>query len=184
MPVDPGEHVIEAYALGKIPWKQTVAVGGKAETKTVTVPVLENAPVAPTPIAAASTGGAPATYVEIKKPVNPAVWVAYGLGAVGVGVGTYFGARALGDQRTADDNCPQDRCNPAGSSANAGAIQSANLSTAGFAVGALGIGLGTVLLLTRGTTTVPSTATTAPWFAPRTVAVGVGGQQVTLSGAW
>jgi hypothetical protein len=116
--------------------------------------------------------------------VNPATWVAYGIGAIGVGVGTYFGVRALGDQRTADDNCPQDRCTPAGSSANASAIQSANLSTVGFAVGALGIGLGTVLLLSRGSMTVPSTATTAPWFAPRAVAVGVGGQQVTVSGAW
>jgi hypothetical protein len=184
MPIDPGEHIIEAFALGKIPWKQAVTVGGKAETKTITVPVLENAPVAPTPPAVASTGHMPASYTEVKKPVNPAAWVAYGIGAVGVGVGTFFGVRALGDQRTADDNCPQDRCNPAGSSANASAIQSANLSTAGFGVGVLGIGLGTFLLLSRGTTTVPSTATTAPWFAPRNVAVGVGGQQVTVSGAW
>ena len=32
---------------------------------------------------------------EVRKPVSPAVWVAYGIGAVGVGVGTYFGLRAM-----------------------------------------------------------------------------------------
>jgi hypothetical protein len=185
MPIDPGDHIIEAFALGKIPWKQTVTVGGKAETKTITVPVLETAPVVHTPVVSTSTTAqTPVSFVEVKKPVSPAVWVAYGIGAVGVGVGSYFGLRALGDQRTADDNCPQDRCSREGSSANADAIQAANLSTVGFGVGALGIGLGTFLLLTRGTTTVPSTATAGRWFAPRSVAVDVSGQQLTVRGAW
>jgi hypothetical protein len=185
MPVDPGDHIIEAFALGKIPWKQTVTVGGKAETKTINVPVLDNAPVAPTPTAAAGPSSQmSSTFVEVKKPVSPAVWVAYGIGVAGVGVGTYFGIRAMADKRTGDDNCPQDRCNAAGVSANNDAIQGANISTVGFGVGALGIGLGTVLLLSRGTTMMPSSAVRSGWFAPRAVAVDVAGQQLTVRGAW
>jgi hypothetical protein len=185
MPIDPGEHLVEAFALGKIPWKQTVIVGGKAETKTIAVPALENAPVAPTPTAGAPSGQMPVTFVEVRKPINPAVWVAYGIGAAGVGVGTYFGVRALSEQHTADDNCPQDKCvNQAGTNANANAIKYANISTVGFGVGVVGIGLGTYLLLSRGTTTAPSSAMASRWFAPQTVTVDVAGSQFTVSGAW
>jgi hypothetical protein len=185
MPVDPGEHVVEAFALGKIPWRQTISVGGKAETKTIAVPVLENAPVIATPSPAAG-GGAPATsttMVEIKKPISPAVWVAYGLGAVGIGAGTVFGLQAMSDQKTADDNCPADRCNKKGSSANGDAIREANFATVGFGVGVLGLGLGTYFLLARGTTTVPTTGQTQ-WIAPKNVAVDVRGSQLTVSGNW
>jgi hypothetical protein len=184
MPIDPGDHIVEAFALGKIPWKQTVTVGGKAETKTITVPVLENAPAPPTPAVAATSGQMPASFVEVRRPVNPATWVAYSIGAVGVGVGTYFGVRAMSDQQTADENCPAEACNSVGLSANANGIKSANISTVGFGVGALGIGLGTFLLLSRGTTTVPSTAASSKWFAPRSVAVDIGTQQLSVRGAW
>ena len=185
MPIDPGDHVIEAFALGKIPWKQTVTVGGKAETKTIAVPTLENAPVAATPPPSTPSGHMPGGFAEVRRPVNPAVWVAYGIGAAGVGVGTYFGLRAMSDQRIADDNCSGDTCrNQTGSSANANAVKSANISTVGFGVGVLGIGLGTFLLLSRGATTVPSTAAPSRWFAPRAVAVDVTAQQLTISGAW
>jgi hypothetical protein len=185
MPVDPGDHVIEAFALGKIPWKQTITVGGKAETKTIAVPVLDNAPVAPTPTASTSGGHMPATFVEVRKPVSPAVWVAYGIGAVGVGVGTYFGLRAMSEQQTADDNCPQNQCSSAGSTANANAIQAANISTVGFGVGVLGIGLGTFLLLSRGSMTMPSSSVaTSSWFAPRAIALDVDGRELTVRGAW
>jgi hypothetical protein len=184
MPVDPGEHILEAYALGKIPWKQSVTVGGKAETKTVAVPPLENAPIVATPSAPSTSGQMPASYVEVRRPINPATWVAYGLGAVGVGVGAYFGLRAMNEQETADENCPQDFCNRTGSSANANAIKAANISTVGFGVGIIGVGLGTYLLLSRGSMTVPSTAATPKWFAPRPVAFDVNGQQLTVTGAW
>ena len=184
MPIDPGEHLLEAFALGKIPWKQTVTVGGKAETKTIAVPPLDNAPVVATPVAPATAGSTPVHLVEVRRPINPAAWVAFGIGAVGVGAGTYFGLRAMSDQKTADEKCPRDQCNSEGSSANANAIKWANLATVGFGVGVLGVGLGTYLLLSRGTTTVPSTAASAKWIAPHAVAVDVSPERVTVTGAW
>jgi hypothetical protein len=187
MPVDPGEHILEAFALGKIPWKQTVTVGGNAETKSIAVPALENAPVVATPARSApASGGAGSTsYVEVKKPINPAAWVAFGIGAAGLGVGSYFGIRAMNEQQTADNQCPQDnRCTRNGSSANQDAIKFANISTVGFGVGLLGVGLGTFLLVSRGSTTVPSNAASSKWIQPRDVAFDVTGQGVTVRGAW
>ena len=185
MPVDPGDHLIEAFALGKIPWKHTVTVGGKADRQTIAVPILENAPIAPTPLATSATSGpAPTPLVEVKKPISPAAWVAYGIGAVGIGVGTYFGVNAISNQKTADTNCPADKCNAAGTSANSDAIQAANLSTVGFGVGILGVGLGTFLVLSRGTTMVPSTSVGSTWIAPRPVAVDIVGDKLTIRGAW
>jgi hypothetical protein len=187
MPIDPGDHVIEAFALGKLPWRQTVTVGGNAETKTLSVPPLDHAPVAQKP-AAAPVGGSgqmPTTFVEVRKPIGAATWVAYGIGAAGIGVGTYFGIRALSEQNTADANCPQDRCNSQGASANTDAIKFANISTVGFGVGVLGVGLGTFLLLSRGSTTTSSNAATnAPWFAPRAASIDIHGDRLTVSGAW
>src|SRR5207247_2559796 len=55
MPVDPGEHLIEASAHGKIAWKHSVTVGAKTDAKTVVVPPLENAPTPAPSLAPPST---------------------------------------------------------------------------------------------------------------------------------
>jgi len=162
MPVDPGEHVVEAAAQGKITWKHSVNVGAKADTKTITVPALENAPAPPPPPSAAATttpASAPDTRGSGRSPA--AGWVAVGFGAVGVGVGTYFGLRALSQQKDADRFCDGDRCSPFGASQNAEAIRSANLSTVGFSVGLVGLGVGAYLLLTGGRPASRAAATSA-----------------------
>src|SRR5215831_17140782 len=60
MPVDPGDHLIEAAASGKISWKESVTVGAKGDSKTLVVPALESAP---TPVSAAplATGAVAST---------------------------------------------------------------------------------------------------------------------------
>lgn len=40
VPLDPGEHTVEATAPGKRPWKATIKVGADADAQTVAVPVL------------------------------------------------------------------------------------------------------------------------------------------------
>ncbi|MBI5536762.1 MAG: hypothetical protein HY898_28840 [Deltaproteobacteria bacterium] len=51
IPVDPGQHVIEASAPGKKPWRQAIDVAKDGANASVTIPVLEEgkgtAPVAP-----------------------------------------------------------------------------------------------------------------------------------------
>jgi hypothetical protein len=45
IPVDPGEHVIEAVAPGKKAWTTTIEVGEAADEVSVQVPALEDAPI-------------------------------------------------------------------------------------------------------------------------------------------
>lgn len=149
MPVDPGEHLIEAAAQGKLPWKHSVTVGAKSDAKTIVVPALDSAPTSP-PALATTTTGAPSSELHATKR-SPAGWVALGFGAVGLGVGTYFGLHALSQQKNADRDCDPTGCNtPYGVSQNSDAIRSANFSTVGFSVGLIGVGVGAVLLLTSG----------------------------------
>src|SRR5258705_1256687 len=80
MPVDPGEHLVEASAHGKIAWKHAVAVGAKTDTKTIVVPPLENAPTPPpSPVATTSASFAPSSDVRVSHR-SPAGWVAMGFG--------------------------------------------------------------------------------------------------------
>jgi hypothetical protein len=47
VPLDPGEHVVEAEAPGRTPWRTTIAVRDDGAVQTVRVPALE--PLPPTP---------------------------------------------------------------------------------------------------------------------------------------
>jgi hypothetical protein len=180
MPVDPGEHLIEASAHGKIAWKHSVNVAAKADTKTVVVPALENAPTPP-PSAVSTTAPVSVQADTRSASRSPAGWVAMGFGAVGVGVGTFFGLRALSQQKTADKDCDGDVChNPTALAANSEAIKSANLATVGFGVGIVGIGVGTFLLLSGGSSS-SRTATNSPSIVG---SVGPSSGGVAVSGRW
>lgn len=179
MPVDPGEHVVEATARGKVAWKHSVVVGAKADTQTIVVPLLENAP-SPPPRATAATEPPAAGETRASR-TSPAGFVALGFGAVGVGFGTYFGLRALSQQKEADRVCDGDHCSSlAGVSQNAEAIKSANLSTAGFTAGLVGLGVGTILLLTSGHSS-PRTAASAPSIG---ASLSPRSGELSLSGRW
>lgn len=176
MPIDPGEHVVEAAAPGKIPWRQTVSIGAKADSKTIVVPALANAP--PPPVQSSIPAlAAPSTEPQ-RSNSAPAGWVAVGFGAVGVGIGSYFGLRAISQQKDADKSCNADHC-PSASAVgqNAEAIRSANLATVGFSVGAVGIALGTYLLLTSGSSSRTAVGSTALG-----ISAGRAGPEMTLGG--
>jgi hypothetical protein len=166
MPVDPGDHLIEAAAPGKSPWKQSVNIGPKGDSKTLVVPPLENGPstVATSPPGnggtPAATSNAPSGPSTDSNPPVPdtaapahgggiaAGWVAVGTGVLATGIGSYFALRAISKKSDADRDCPNDLCVGAGSKENSDAIKFANVATAGFAVGAVGLGVGAYLLLT------------------------------------
>jgi hypothetical protein len=164
VPVDPGDHVIEVSAPGKIPWRQSMVVGGSADSKTVVVPSLRNAPSAsvaaasPPPSALHSadpsaTAPSEATTVTASRPHGVSPLSVVGWASLGVGVGaaaasTYFGLHAMSLKHDADRDCPNDRCIGAGASENHDAIRSADFAT-GFAIAAgVGVGAGVALLIT------------------------------------
>jgi hypothetical protein len=77
-------------------------------------------------------------------------FVSLGVGVIGVGVGVYFGLKARSTKSELDDACRDNVCTEAQRSKYDDGKKQANISTIGFVVGAVGIGLGTVLLVTSG----------------------------------
>jgi hypothetical protein len=209
VPVDPGDHVIEASAAGKLPWKQSVVVGLKADTRTVVIPSLEDAPPqenAPVQLAAPVTttvsSRAPASPDVSSPPARPtrdrpqegssvaglaAAWIAMGLGVAASGVATYFALHAVSLKSEADRNCAKETCSALGAAQNSDAIKSANFATIGFGVGALGVGLGTILFITRAASHGDSSAADrapAPILTGCDMSVGPGRGEVTVSARW
>lgn len=115
IPIDPGEHALEANALGFVPWRHTVTIGATADRQRVTVPALQpEAPgLAPMQEAPFETTPAP---TPAPTPESPAVeeggvpvwaWVVGGIGLASLLVSGAF----LGDQLAAA-GAIEDACGP------------------------------------------------------------------------
>jgi hypothetical protein len=119
-PVDPGVVEIEAGAPGHRRYSTQVKVGPRAK-EVVTVPKLESEPgaVAPsatppasgveTPPPPGPASGAPAsprtdTPAE-SEPDHTVAYVVGGVGIIGIGVGSYFGLRAMSKNSDAEAFC-------------------------------------------------------------------------------
>jgi tetratricopeptide (TPR) repeat protein len=164
MAVDPGEHVISAMARGREAWTARVDISGEDAPARVTVPVLGETAVATAPSAGffRGPGGAQRALAATSA----------GLGAVALGVGTYFGLRMLAEKRGYEEHLgPDGRCVDAScASSNEAALAHGNAATAGFVAGGALIGAGAALWLTA-----PKTASITPTSGLR----GAG-----VAGAW
>ncbi len=159
MPVDPGEHVIEAHAPNAKAWRATITIHGDGEMPSVPVPALEVvAPSLAEPGPAAPLPNAPPlepTPSDASAGPRVPLWrdatmVSTGIvGVAGVALGAYFGLHAVALNHDAEDGCPRGRCTPTAATTSEHAVASADASTASFIVGAVGVGVATVLLLTR-----------------------------------
>jgi hypothetical protein len=135
LPIDPGKVEIVTRAPGFLPKTKTITIAKKQHLST-TVEKLELAPIVET-VAVGDQGWSG------KRKTGAVLFVA---GLAGVGVGTYFGLKALSLQEKADDpqNCPfldgERRCNAQGVQYS----QDANLAAWGANIG---IGLGAVALI-------------------------------------
>lgn len=123
VPVDPGEHVVEARADGKKPWWVKISIGKTPTIKTVTVPILEDvtdptaapapwivpdaAPAVVAPVAR-HAGEQPVTGFAGMSPSTQRI-VGLTLGGVGVlaaGLATGFGVDAISKSNDAKSRCP------------------------------------------------------------------------------
>ena len=170
-PIDPGEHRIEASATGFRAQPQTVRLGDGEKASTVLkLEVDPNAtPAAGAPQGApAAAGAAPAaapvrdTSVSMdttrsgSSGMRIGSYVAFGVGAVGLGLGTVFLLKAGSKSSDADALCnlPDGAC-PLNKKAEIEALDdeaksAATISVVGFAVGGVGIAAGVVMLLMSG----------------------------------
>ena len=182
LPADPGEHNIEATAPGYLKASAHVSLSA-ADKKTVTLK-LEADPNAPVVVPHASdaplaggvavppSGGAPAIDApNAAAPASPsppnhtAAYVAWGMGVVGVGVGSAFGLITMKDKHDLVAHCGSNSCASDSGNSLDSAKRSGNISTAAFAVGGVGLVLGTVLYFTVGDSSQAGSTAPAHRFA-------------------
>ena len=146
IPVDPGNHVIEASAPGKQKFSQTIEIGENADSKVVEIPTLAAGagPGVPPdqPPAAKSDGSSQRTIGLIVG----------GVGIVGVAVGAIFGLQASSKWDDAKGKCDDYPygCGDDGVSLADDASSAATISTIGFIAGGVLVAGGATLFLTAG----------------------------------
>jgi len=170
VPIDPGEHAFEASAPGKKTWKSSEEIR-EGEEKRVTVPMLE---VLPPPSAASSA-----------PPPNPRAYagplIAGGIGLAAIGIGTFFGVRAISKRSSSDEHCHASLCDPDGLELNNQAKLAANVSNVAFGVGIVGLGVATYLLLTGSSQTKPAASAQGVRVLP---VPGPRGAAILVQSAW
>jgi hypothetical protein len=135
LPVDPGPHVVLVSAPDRFDRRYDVVVRERQ--------VLE--------LDARPGDAAPARVQPTTSPRRTAGWIAGGVGLAAVGVGTYFGLRALGDRSTSDSLCPGNACvNARGLEAYEDARTHARVADVAIGVGIVALATAAFLVITGG----------------------------------
>jgi hypothetical protein len=148
IPVDPGQHNIEAAAPGRRKWSVAIDVGATATRITVNVPSLGDgvAPVGSAQGTAPSPAN-PATYGGAQRGVGIGLGV---LGVMGLAAGTVFGLKARSSWDDAKKQCanPPNACTPAGVTLAEDARAAGNAATVAFVIGAAALAGGAIVFFT------------------------------------
>jgi hypothetical protein len=166
-PIDPGEHTVEATAPG---FKQAMAkvklAEGGVDSIALTLEADPNASKAAPPPAAVPPPAQQQPAVQPDRVDSGSsripAYAAFGVGIVGLGVGTVTGLMAsskksdLESQCDASSQCPESARKTLDSGKTLGTV-----STVGFIVGGIGIVAGVVLYLTSGSSSSASTRASA-----------------------
>lgn len=203
-PIDPGEHRIEATAAGKRAQPQTVTLKD-GERSAVTLQLQADtgaaAAVAPAAVAAGAAAAAapnepppasaspasasaseppPTTDQGVQGGGGPSkvpAYVAFGVGAVGLGLGTVFTLKWANKRSAADDLCnnPDGSCpesaRPEIEELDKQGTTAGTIGIIGFGVGAAGIGTGIALLVMSGGKSESKSAGITPLVGPGFVGV-------------
>ncbi|HSO39839.1 MAG TPA: hypothetical protein VLT33_45240 [Labilithrix sp.] len=186
LPVDKGEHTVEASAPGRQPFSRRVTMqDGAAET--VSIPVLEGAaPVElpqqqgenhPMPVGPPKGGGG--------FPLKTVGLVTAGVGVVVIGIGGYFGVSAIGknsDSNSTGCNASTNVCTGRGLANRRDAVDAGNTSTALFVVGGLVTAAGIAMFVLAKPS--PSTSAKARPSLAAAPAIAPGTAGLALSGSF
>jgi hypothetical protein len=176
LPVDVGTHRLAvSRAGGGSTWEKSIEVHADGDSVVVDVPADAGSKAAP---ATAESSASPAPAVSQGSARWPA-YVAFGVAAVGLGVGVVYGVAALGEKSTLDGvaGCPSE-C-PASQKSRIDSLHAEELwSDVGLGVALVGAGVGTWLLLRGGGGGGGETAGHAP------VAVDVGPMGARVRGSF
>lgn len=113
MPIDPGDHVIRVTAPGKRPWSHEVKVPATSRTFSVSVPVLEDEPLAAEASAAPDMGVKTQSETADEGPTRDegsngqvvTAWVVGGVGVAALLGGTIFAVQSRSDNAEALKLC-------------------------------------------------------------------------------
>jgi hypothetical protein len=193
MALDPGSYQVEASAPGRKTWSVRLELPPGGHVLQVTVPQLELETVAEPPASASAVpevAAAEASSDEPQAPAPPpapspskgASWTAgillTSLGVVGIGVGGYFGLRAISKNNDSMAYCSKaNECLAQGGSLRDEAKNSATISTIAVGAGIAAAGIGVVLMLTSAGESPHSPTATGFWIRP---GVGPGSAGVQL----
>lgn len=143
--VDPGTHTITVKARGHLDAKQDVTLK-EGDKQTLEVDVgPAGGPATPPPTTPPPSEG------DKKGGMSVLVPIGFGLGVVGIAVGSITGVMALGKGSDADKNCPGGKCKDQASldSVDSGKTLG-TVSTIAFIAGGVGVGVGVVGLFMGG----------------------------------
>jgi hypothetical protein len=155
-PTDPGTHEVLVTAPGYLDQKTSVTLAeGGTQDLSIKLEKDPNAAaatpppavVAPPPVVTTGPTQPPADTAPKKN--NTLAYVALGVGGVGLVVGGVTGFLALGKKSDLKD-CVGNSCPSSQKDTLDSAKSMATISTVGFTVGFVGVGVGVVLLLTGG----------------------------------
>jgi hypothetical protein len=154
IPVDPGEHVIEAVAPGKQAWTSKVQVAGDAAKVSVEIPKLqtsgEPAAAGSSPITTSPENSPPPSDASPSSAQKVTGLVFGGVGVVGLGLGAFFGLQASSKWSDAKGKCADYPygCGSEGADLRSSAHSAATVSTVAFVAGGALLATGVVLYLT------------------------------------
>lgn len=188
-PINPGNHELEATAPGFKRWSKTITIENAPGNVDVIVPKLEEAS-SETPKPDGVNGGPKPDGQEKPKPIVPTtprpasdfnkpLWIgvaAGGVGLAGMIVGTALGVRTFSKRDAGNAECGPSPlttyCTKKGIELQSQAATSATISTVGFVMGGVGLGVGAVLVFlgTRHASPAPSRA----WIVPHVDRTGGG----------
>lgn len=144
LPIDPGAHTVEAIAPRRRPWSLTFSTALCPSSMSVGVPVLE-------PLSSPEPRDEEPKIGPVRSSTKRTIVTvaSLGLGAAGVGLGSYFGVRAwsLRDQSN-DGHCVGNRCDDVGSALRADSRAAGTGATIAFTSAAVLLTVGVVLWLT------------------------------------
>ena len=184
LPVDPGEHVVEATAPGRKPFSTKITVPAQAVAQTVQIPALELEPQASTDVKPGAPGSEPplgdAQNTRTVAPLRLPGLIIGGVGIVTLGVSGIFALRAssLNSQSKEDGHCDaHNQCDDIGGAKRDDAKTAANVATvtvlAGTALTALGVTL--FLLKPRQENAQSAHVEALPLFGRDTAGMGLRG---------
>jgi hypothetical protein len=149
LPVDPGPHTVIVRMPGHFP---------KSVSVSLAVGELSQVDLYPGPVDPSASAASASADVKPKRGSSRTLgWVLGGVGVAGVGAGVVSGLLLVKAKKTVNENCTTDKiCNPEGKDAADSGKRLIIVNTAGWIVGALGLGLGAYFVLSA-----PKSATTA-----------------------